>query len=55
MVLRPKYSLIDKITRNITLSGRRCKSHGSSKEGSGKEEVMHSIIILTLFLEKFES
>jgi len=37
MVLRPKYLLIDKITRNITLSGRRWKSHGSSKEGSGKE------------------
>ncbi|MFA4849454.1 MAG: hypothetical protein WC626_06975 [Methanoregula sp.] len=37
MVLQPKYLLIDKLTQDITLSGRRWKPHGSSKEGSGKE------------------
>jgi hypothetical protein len=37
MALRPKYLLIRKLTKNITLSGRRWKPHGSSKEGSGKE------------------
>jgi hypothetical protein len=37
MVLRPKYLSIDKLTEDITLSGRRWKPHGSSKEGSGKE------------------
>jgi hypothetical protein len=36
-VLQPKYLLINKIIINITLSGRRWKPHGSSKEGSGKE------------------
>ncbi|MDO9324395.1 MAG: hypothetical protein Q7T80_05480 [Methanoregula sp.] len=36
-MLRPKYLLIDKIRRKITLSGRMWKPHGSSKEGSGKE------------------
>jgi hypothetical protein len=35
--LRPKYLLITKLRENITLSGRRWKPHGSSKEGSGKE------------------
>jgi hypothetical protein len=56
MGLRPKYLMIDKLTENITLSGRRWKAHGSStqensgkeagskktsgKEGSTKEEVM---------------
>jgi hypothetical protein len=34
---RPKYLLITKLRENITLSGRRWKPHGSSKEGSGKE------------------
>ena len=37
MALRPKYLLIDKIRKNITLSGRRWIPHGSSKEGGGKE------------------
>jgi hypothetical protein len=37
MMLRPKYLLIHRLTGNITLSGRRWKPHGSSKEGSGKE------------------
>jgi hypothetical protein len=36
-VLRPKSLLIHKLTEDITLSGRRWKPHGSSKEGSGKE------------------
>jgi hypothetical protein len=36
-VFRPKYLLVHKLTKNITLSGRRWKPHGSSKEGSGKE------------------
>jgi hypothetical protein len=36
MPLRPKYLLIDRLRENITLSGRRWKPHGSSKEG-GKE------------------
>jgi hypothetical protein len=35
--LRPKYLLITKLRDNITLSGRRWKTHGSSKEGGGKE------------------
>jgi hypothetical protein len=34
---RPKYLLIAKLRENITLSGRRWKPHGSSKEGGGKE------------------
>jgi hypothetical protein len=37
MTLRPKYLLIHKLMTLITLSGRRWKIHGSSKEGSGKE------------------
>ena len=37
MVLRPKYLLIHKLTKDITLSGRRWIPYGSSKEGSGKE------------------
>jgi hypothetical protein len=35
--LRPKYLLDQRLRKNITLSGRRWNSHGSSKEGSGKE------------------
>jgi hypothetical protein len=37
MALRPKYLLIRRLRKNITLSGRRWKQHGSSKESSGKE------------------
>jgi hypothetical protein len=37
MALRPKYLLIYRLMTLITLSGRRWKIHGSSKEGSGKE------------------
>jgi hypothetical protein len=37
LALRPKYLLIPKLRENITLSGRRWISNGSSKEGSGKE------------------
>jgi hypothetical protein len=37
LAFRPKYLFINKLTKNITLSGRRWKPHGSSKEGSGKE------------------
>jgi hypothetical protein len=35
--LRPKYLLIHRLRKNITLSGRRWKTHGSSKESGGKE------------------
>jgi hypothetical protein len=35
--LRPKYLLIRRLRKNITLSGRRWKIHGSSKESGGKE------------------
>jgi hypothetical protein len=35
--LRPKYLLIRRLRKNITLSGRRWKTHGSSKESGGKE------------------
>jgi hypothetical protein len=34
---RPTYLFLHRITKNITLSGRRWKPHGSGKEGSGKE------------------
>jgi len=37
MELRPKYLLIYRLMSFITLSGRRWITHGSSKEGSGKE------------------
>jgi hypothetical protein len=37
MELRPKYLLIYRLMNFITLSGRRWITHGSSKEGSGKE------------------
>ncbi|HSQ94024.1 MAG TPA: hypothetical protein VLL74_07000 [Methanoregula sp.] len=37
MPFRPKYLLIDRLRKNITLSGRRWKPHGSGKESSGKE------------------
>jgi hypothetical protein len=35
--LRPKYLLIRRLKKFITLSGRRWNTHGSSKESSGKE------------------
>jgi hypothetical protein len=35
--LRPKYLLIRRLKKIITLSGRRWNTHGSSKESSGKE------------------
>jgi hypothetical protein len=35
--LRPKYLLIRRLRKNITLSGRRWKIHGSSKESGGEE------------------
>jgi hypothetical protein len=35
--LRPKYLCNQRLRENITLSGRRWKTHGSSKESSGKE------------------
>jgi hypothetical protein len=37
IALRPKYLLIRRLRKNITLSGRRWKTHGSSKESGGKE------------------
>jgi hypothetical protein len=37
MALRPKYLLIHRLKKFITLSGRRWNSHGSSKESGGKE------------------
>jgi len=37
MALRPKCLLFGRLRKNITLSGRRWKPHGSSKESGGKE------------------
>jgi hypothetical protein len=40
---RPKYLFINKLTKNITLSGRRWKPHGSSKEGRGNKAGIQEI------------